>query len=351
VKRIRNFIDGVVEKNTILDTAYGLYLGNVESLCSRPRDLDQYIFPKDRKNRKYLLTLSNDEQMAAMDLGSVIPLSELEQLTHTRVCLQYCSQHLLDSQISEVNADRCNRIYKIGSADLHERLVNQRKMKLLSMTISDGGSRFKFTKWNPSADEISKYSVGAIFLSLGMRMCVNQTSNLSLRNPQGIDVFLTPAELSLFGSGDIVSRDVSSLGIKSRISYDVADFNSMRSHFEMKGMDYGVYEVQVQIGGLGNTFLKCKRTDKDEIKYNSWLRMQDSNGEKVDVYVPTERLEEFAGVKRSDSEFKATVEDYILDHVEDRNNFKICMSRTLRLNPTEQTQKEFLVLQSMQVVP
>ena len=67
--------------------------------------------------------------------------------------------------------------------------------------------------------------------------------------------------------------------------------------------------------------------------------------------MPTERLEEFAGVKRSDSEFKATVEDYILDHVEDRNNFKICMSRTLRLNPTEQTQKEFLVLQSMQVVP
>ena len=32
VKRIRNFIDGVVEKNTILDTAYGLYLGNVESV-------------------------------------------------------------------------------------------------------------------------------------------------------------------------------------------------------------------------------------------------------------------------------------------------------------------------------
>ena len=58
-------------------------------------------------------------------------------------------------------------------------------MRLLSMTISDGGSRFKFIKWNPSADEISKYSVGAIFMSLGMRMSVNQTSNLSLRNPQG----------------------------------------------------------------------------------------------------------------------------------------------------------------------
>lgn len=99
----------------------------------------------------------------------------------------------------------------------------------------------------------------------------------------GVDVFLTPAELSLFCSGDIVTRDVSSLGIKSRISYDVADFNSMRSHFEMKGSDYGLYEVQVEIAGLGNTFLKCKRTDKGEIKYNSWLRMQDSNGEKVDV--------------------------------------------------------------------
>ena len=32
VKRIRNFTDGHVENNTILDTAYGLYLGHVESV-------------------------------------------------------------------------------------------------------------------------------------------------------------------------------------------------------------------------------------------------------------------------------------------------------------------------------
>ena len=66
-----------------------------------------------------------------------------------------------------------------------------------------------------------------------------------------------------------------------------------------------------------------------------------------EVYVPTDRLEECSGMKRSDAHFKEEVEDILLDYVEDRTYFKICISRRMRQNPTDGTQEEFLVLQSM----
>ena len=225
-----------------------------------------------------------------------------------------------------------------GTAKLEERHVKGVTKEILTARISDcQGCQIPFTSWSPTAQTKNLFmgeQKKGVFL-VGCRYKVQTNQNVSIQFGNGFAIgftWKTPPSVLQTMVEQVEDYDCSQDKIISSLAQTCTSFEAAHEAYMGTKSKYIYVEVEAKIVGLSqNTFLSRKRMSDDKFKHNSYLTIQDDDGEKIELYAPVQTLLRLANISKDElnedfDQARDDIIDSLMDFVDDEQSFTVMYS-------------------------